>query len=271
MGIAEILILLSVGFVAGSLGGLLGIGGSVIMIPATAILLGWPFHLAQAVAMTVNPAVAVSATIKHQKNNNVSWKTTTYVLPISIACICFAAWFSNQIQSHWLEFFFGIFLIWVFWDQVKSIVSKPETSEVTSNASIPKCAIIGGVTGTTAGLLGIGGGLIQVPLLNKLCGLPMKIAIGTSCSIMFITAIFGATAKDASLSQCVNEEGVSLGLTAADAIIKSMWLIPGALIGGWVGAWLTTKFPVKMIRVVFGILVAIASVKMIASSYPDLF
>ena len=69
----EILLLLSVGLVAGGLGGLLGIGGSVIMIPAMAILLGWDFHLAQAVAMTVNPAVALSATLKHQRNGNVSW------------------------------------------------------------------------------------------------------------------------------------------------------------------------------------------------------
>ena len=120
----EIVILLLVGFVAGSLGGLLGIGGSVIMIPATAIILGWPFHLAQAVAMTVNPAVALSASIKHQKNQNISWWTHATVLPTAIGCICVAAWYSNQIQSYWLELLFGIFLIWVLWDQIQALKSR---------------------------------------------------------------------------------------------------------------------------------------------------
>ena len=80
----EILILLSVGLVAGGIGGLLGIGGSVIMIPAMVVLLGWDFHLAQAIAMTVNPAVALSATIKHQRNKNISWESTKYVLPLAL-------------------------------------------------------------------------------------------------------------------------------------------------------------------------------------------
>ena len=270
MEFVDILILLTVGFVAGSLGGLLGIGGSVIMIPATAILLGWPFHLAQAVAMTVNPAVALSATMKQQKNKNVSWRTTKYVLPVALICICVAAWLSNQVNGYWLEFFFGIFLIFVFWDQFRSIIGKKESQETTSKQTITRCSVTGGVTGTAAGLLGIGGGLIQVPLLNRLCGLPMKLAIGTSSSIMFITAIFGATVKDLSLTQCVDENGVSLGLDAFNAIIFAFWLFPGALLGGWAGAWLSNKLPVKIIRAVFAILVALASFKMIAGAYPSL-
>ncbi len=267
----EIVILLSVGFVAGTLGGLLGIGGSVIMIPATALLLGWPFHLAQAVAMTVNPAVAVSATYKHQKNNNVSWQTTKVVLPVALICICIAAWFSNQIPSHYLELLFGVFLIWVFIDQCKSVLGRTEPDvHPEGTPSLTRSSVTGGSTGTMAGLLGIGGGLIQVPLLNRVCGLPMKVAIGTSSSVMFITAIFGATVKDLSLPNCVDASGESLGLTALDALLKALWLIPGAIVGGFVGAWLTNLLPVKLIRIVFGLLVALASVKLISDAFNDL-
>ena len=271
MEIVDIAILLSVGFVAGALGGLLGIGGSVIMIPATALFLGWPFHLAQAVAMTVNPAVAISATVKHQKNKNVSWHTTKVVLPVALVCICIAAWFSNQVSGHYLELLFGLFLIWVFIDQCKAIFGKREVqSHPEGSLSTFRSSLTGGATGTMAGLLGIGGGLIQVPLLNRLCGLPMKIAIGTSSSIMFITALFGATVKDLSLSSCVDANGESLGLTAMDAVLKALWLIPGALAGGFVGAWFTNKLPVKFIRIVFGMLVATASVKMLIDAFKEL-
>lgn len=267
----EIIFLLGLGVVAGILGGLLGIGGSVIMIPALSIILGWQFHLAQAVAMTVNPAVAASAAIKHHRNHNVSWTAVKRVLPLSIVCIGIAAWLSNSIDGAWLELSFGCFLIWVLWDQVAYLVGKSPHDEDEPSTSMTRCGLTGGVTGTTAGFLGIGGGLIQVPLLNTLCKIPMKKAIGTSSAIMFVTAIIGAAVKDVSLVNSVNEFGESNGIHAIDAIVNSAWLLPGALLGGWIGAKLTNALPVKSIRIAFAILVVLAAGKMLTSASSTLF
>ena len=267
----EILFLFGLGIIAGTLGGLLGIGGSVIMIPALSIILGWQFHLAQAVAMTVNPAVAVSATTKHHRNQNVSWTAVRRVLPLSIVCICIATWLSNSIDAAWLEMSFGCFLIWVLWDQIACLAGKTTHNGDEPKETITRCGMTGGVTGLTAGFLGIGGGLIQVPLLNTLCKIPMKKAIGTSSAIMFVTAVIGAAVKDASLVNSVNEVGESNGLHAMDALIKSAWLIPGALIGGWSGAKLTNALPVKQIRIAFAVLVVLAAIKMLTSASSALF
>jgi len=253
----EVLVLLSVGLIAGCLGGLLGIGGSVIMIPAMVMLLGWDFHLAQAIAMTVNPAVAISSAIKHQRNHNISWQTTKYVLPIAVVCICIAAWLSNSIPSGWLELSFGLFLLWVLWDQLSCLTGRTAPIVIDSKQTPVRGAITGSVTGTTAGLLGIGGGLIQVPLLNRLCGLNIKHAIGTSASIMFVTAICGAVVKDISLPSETN--GVH------ELFTRVGWLIPGAIIGGWFGAVLTNVLSVTYIRIVFAVLVLLAAYKMIIS------
>jgi len=251
----DILVLLSVGLIAGVLGGLLGIGGSIIMIPAMALILKWDFHLAQAIAMTVNPVVALSATIKHQRNKNISWRSTAYVLPVAIICICVAAWLSNTIPSRWLEFSFGLFLLWVLWDQISCLIGRTSPIIRDSKQTPIRGAITGGATGTIAGLLGIGGGLVQVPLLNRLCGLQMKHAIGTSSSIMFLTAIFGATVKDMSLP--ADTPGL------AELFSRAVWLVPGAIVGGWCGAVLTNILPIKYIRLIFAILVLFASYKMI--------
>ncbi len=267
----EILFLFGLGIIAGTLGGLLGIGGSVIMIPALSIILGWQFHLAQAVAMTVNPAVAASASVKHHRNNNVSWTAVRRVLPLSIFCICIASWLSNSINGAWLELSFGCFLIWVLWDQVACLLGKAAHNGNGPKETMTRCSATGGMTGLTAGFLGIGGGLIQVPLLNTLCKIPMKKAIGTSSAIMFVTAIIGAAVKDASLVNSVNEAGESNGLHAMGAVIKSAWLIPGALIGGWIGAKLTNDLPVKQIRIAFAVLVTLAAIKMLASASSTLF
>lgn len=259
----EILLLLGVGLVAGGLGGLLGIGGSVIMIPAMVMLLGWDFHLAQAIAMTVNPTVALSSAIKHQRNKNISWQSTKYVLPIAVVCICIAAWLSNTIPSSWLELSFGLFLIWVLWDQISCLTGRTATIVRDSKQTPIRCAITGSVTGTTAGLLGIGGGLIQVPLLNRLCGLNIKHAIGTSASIMFITAICGAIVKDFSLP--ADTQGLH------ELFTRAVWLVPGAIVGGWFGAVLTNILSVTYIRIVFAILVLLASYKLIVSGGGSIF
>ncbi len=260
----EMLLLLVLGLAAGTLGGLLGIGGSVIMIPALLFFIpDMTIHLAQAIAMSVNPAVAISSAIKHHKNKNVSKEVVWKVLPLSLICIAIAAWFSNSISGEWLEFAFATFLIWVLWDQVSCILGKSKNASNQKPPSMLRFSATGGITGTMAGLLGIGGGLIQVPLLNRLCKLPIKRAIGTSSAIMFVTAILGATVKDVSLQNADHN--------ALRALLHTAQIIPGALVGGWIGAKLTTVLPSKAIRVVFAFLVILAAYKLFSGSIPTLF
>ncbi len=78
-----------------------------------------------------------------------------------------------------------------------------------------------------------------------------------------MTAVIGATIKDVSL-QYSGGSGVS-------AILQAAQIIPGALIGGWIGAKLTHALPSKTIRFVFGILVVLACYKLFSSSIPILF
>jgi hypothetical protein len=220
-------------------------------------------HLAQAIAMSVNPAVAISSSAKHHRNNNISWYSVWRVIPLSVIFISVAAWFSNSIDGAWLEFAFALFLIWVFWDQIRCLIGKPPLEDQTTESTGIRYGLTGGITGTISGLLGIGGGLIQVPLLNRLCKLPIKKAIGTSSAIMFMTAIIGATIKDISLQHS--------GESGFNAILQAAQIIPGALVGGWIGAKLTRVLPSKTIRAVFGVLVVLACYKLFSSSIPILF
>lgn len=264
----HVVVLLFLGLGAGTFGGLLGIGGSVIMIPVLGFVLGWPFHLAQAAAMTVNPAVALTAAIRHRRAANISMQAVKRVLPMSIVCISVAAWLSNQLEAAYLEAGFGLFLVWVFWDQLSALRTHQQEQEMqkneNSNTTWPRASITGGLSGTASGLLGIGGGLIRVPLLNRVCKLPLRKAIGSSSAIMFFTAIIGATVKDVSLTEIISESGTPMH--AGHVVIGALLLIPGALVGGWLGAKLSGAIPVKAIRSVFALLVAWAAFKMFYSS-----
>ena len=63
----EMLILMAIGLCAGLLGGLLGIGGSVVMIPAMSVIFGPAQHLYQGAAMIVNFFVVIPAVIQHRR------------------------------------------------------------------------------------------------------------------------------------------------------------------------------------------------------------
>ena len=81
---------------------------------------------------------------------------------------------------------------------------------------------------------------------------------------MFFTAIVGATVKDISLSEIIATSDTDMNV--GHAIIGALLLVPGALMGGWVGAKLSTAIPIKAIRIVFALLVAWAAFKMFYSS-----
>src|SRR5688572_28197902 len=70
----EIISLLALGLVAGALGGMLGIGGSIIMIPVLTLLLHRNHHVSQAVAMIVNVFVSFPAVWQHHRADAVRWK-----------------------------------------------------------------------------------------------------------------------------------------------------------------------------------------------------
>ena len=163
---------------------------------------------------------------------------------------------------------FGLFLIWVLWDQISALrphqLEKEMQQGENSNTTWPRASITGGISGTAAGLLGIGGGLIQVPLLNRVCRLPLRKAIGSSSAIMFFTAIIGATVKDVSLPDIISDSGTDMH--TSHVVIGALLLVPGALAGGWLGAKLSGAISVKAIRSVFALLVAWAAFKMFYSS-----
>ena len=86
-----------IGMVAGTLGGLLGVGGSVVMIPALALLFGTGKnqHLYQAAAMTANIAVALPAAARHRKAGALRPQVLRWMLPIALISIVLGVLASN--------------------------------------------------------------------------------------------------------------------------------------------------------------------------------
>ena len=109
--------------------------------------------------------------------------------------------------------------------------------------------LMGLVAGFASKLLGIGGGVIAVPVLLFFFALPMDKAIGTSLAFIFPVAFVGAT-RDA-------YKGF---VDYRIALIA----IPFGIVGVFLGGWAESRIETRTLKVIFGILMIVVGLKMVA-------
>jgi uncharacterized membrane protein YfcA len=262
MEFPEVLLLLVIGLLAGTLGGLLGIGGSIVMIPSLTIVLGPNQHLYQAAAMIVNVFVAVPATLRHRRSGAIRWPVVWRMLPFGILFILVGVGASDRIPHDALKRIFGVFLVYVVAINVVKLVRRDgEPPHGAHRTGWAPTGFVGSVMGFAAGLLGIGGGGIAVPLLQRVCHLPLRQCIGCSAAVMCLTSIVGAVRKNAVLETLSGPGGTPLALS--DSLRIAACLAPTALVGGMAGAWLTNALPLRWIRMAFILLLLWAAGRML--------
>ncbi|HET9316194.1 MAG TPA: sulfite exporter TauE/SafE family protein, partial [Vicinamibacteria bacterium] len=103
------------------------------------------------------------------------------------------------------------------------------------------------VAGAVSGLLGLGGGIIKVPVLNTFCGIPIRVAAATS------TFMIGVTAA-ASAFLYFSRGDVALGLTAAVCL--------GALPGSLLGARLSDRVRARSLKLLMAVVLLVVAVRM---------
>jgi uncharacterized protein len=256
-----VVIILLVGLAAGVLGGLLGIGGSIIMIPAISILLSGEErvdqHLVQAAAMVVNVAVALPAALRHHKAGAVRIDVAKWMLPIALVTILLGVYLSDLFPADRLKVVFAAFLGYVAivngWKLIKGSDKKPDTTEVTK-LHPARVGTVASLMGLSAGLLGIGGGVIAVPAMQLFLRLPLRQCIATTAAVMCLSSPLGAAFKLYNLA--THERSAWLALLIA-AI-----LAPTAIIGARAGAKLTHTLPLRVVRGVLTLLLIAASLRM---------
>ncbi len=253
------MVLAVVGLVAGIAGGMLGIGGSVVIIPALAVVFrgkAWDdIHLFQAAAMVVNIAVAIPGAYRHWKARAIPWDFVRIFGPAALLSIGLGVWLSNQFENEPLRLIFASFLVWVVAHTLWKLSRKesdfaPEHARVT----VPRAGAVGVVTGAAAGLLGIGGGIVSVPLAHVACRLPLKRCIAASAVVMVVTSCVGATIKLATLAPHGQRWG--------DALLMALVLAPTAMVGAYFGAGLTHRSSLRTLRLVFCALLIVMAGRM---------
>lgn len=272
-GPAIYVLILLLGLLAGTLGGMLGVGGSVVIIPGLAILFSFNKsaepnqHLFQASAMIVNVVVSVPAMLRHRKAGALVGDALIWMLPAALVFILFGVWVSNLPLFHgadggrWLGRLLAVFMVYVIILNIGKLRMHAHTDAVDDRCITPGRGLgVGAAMGTIAGLLGIGGGAIAVPLQQLLMKLPLRNCIGNSSAIICISAGVGAIYKNATLAQHTTT-GASPFDWRTSLFIAAM-LAPTAWFGARLGAGLTHRLPLRQVRIVFILLMAVAAWKL---------
>jgi uncharacterized membrane protein YfcA len=219
----NIWILAGTGFAAGLLGSMLGVGGGFIIVPVLTLALGLPIQYAigsSLVSIVINACTATSVYIRaHMTNLKLGLLLACTLVPGAVA----GAFLAARLSSPVLTIIFGALMVYVAYFMMprKQRRLTPEQVEAARevhekdhapHAWLDGCyydpsvdqeiayqvhrPAVGMLTGFFAGiissLLGIGGGIINVPVMNQLMKVPLKATIATSSLLLCFTAMTGS-------------------------------------------------------------------------------
>ncbi len=263
--------LLAVGVLAGVLGGALGIGGGLIMIPAMVLILDRAygpnsFHLFKLSALTTAVILSLPAVGQHLRARAVVKDMIPTLITWALVGVAAGVWFSLGLideRTGTLRRAFGLFMLaavaaklWQSRTAAERRFSQPGAACPVPRSRRGFIGLVGGLpAGLIGGLLGVGGGIWAVPAQNYLLRLRLPNAIANSACMVVALAGGGAILQSWAIWHMS-------GVRIADALWLVLWLAPGALLGGWLGGGLTHKLPVAWLRNVFYVILAITGLRL---------
>ncbi|MBG6237236.1 putative membrane protein YfcA [Mycetocola sp. CAN_C7] len=182
--------LVAIGLIAGFLSGLFGVGGGVLIVPALTLLLAFDQRTAAGTSLAAIVPVGIVGVLSYALNGSVDW--------IAAGLLALAAIVGAQIGSHLLNRLPLQVLRWGFIGFLVVVIVSLFLVTPTRDAvidltvwSVLGLLALGLVVGILSGLLGIGGGVVVVPMLIVLFGASDLVARGTSLLMIIPTAISG--------------------------------------------------------------------------------
>lgn len=257
MELAAVAEYLAIGCAGGMLGSMLGLGGSTVVIPLATMLLAPDKQQLQAAAMVSNVAVALSALRRYHAMGAVDWTLARRITPWALVAVLGGVAVSVVVTATPFRLLFALFLLVVAARELHGALTRPDaagagapgasTTPTPPTLAPRQAGAIGAAMGFISGLLGVGGGVVAVPLLRTWARLPVREAAATSVCAMVPLSAVGAITKGATLAwSAPAQPGGTAPLLGAAWI--ALALVPGALLGGSLGASMHKRLPAPVIH-----------------------
>jgi uncharacterized membrane protein YfcA len=206
-----------VGLAAGLLGGLFGVGGGLIIVPGLVNLAGMDRRLAHGTSLAATLPIAAASLVTYVSHGNVDWAVAFF---LAIGAIAGAIVGTTLLQIIPKNLLIVIFVITVLATATRLAISTDSTGRSDLTVAMALLLIVVGLlTGTLAGLLGIGGGVIMVPAMVVILGMAPVVAKGTSVAVIVPTAIMGTIRNRKKSNADIRVAVVVGGFGAVSAVI----------------------------------------------------
>jgi uncharacterized membrane protein YfcA len=270
--------MLIVGIIAGFFGALLGIGGGVIIIPCLTMFFNFGIKEAIAVSIVSVVATSIAGASRYVEQRITNVRLGMFLETATTAGAVSGAFLAVKAPSSFLYILMGILLIYLSVSQLLTrkkeeeklrndlfITKEDEISrklglsnrypdiaegkEVNYTVIRTKSGLIASyLAGLISALLGVGGGIIKVPVMNQLMNVPMKAAVATSKFMIGVTASTGALLY------------LAYGLVNTEAVAP---VAMGVMIGATAGTSVMNKMKAGFIKLIFGLILLYFAYNMI--------
>jgi uncharacterized membrane protein YfcA len=264
------LIVFVAGTVAGSLGALLGLGGGVFLVPFLNLVLNIPITAAAAISLTTVIATSSAVSAGRAGKQLINMRLGMLLEVATAAGSLLGGVTALFLPQSILQKLFGLVavavaVIMLSRLQRRNVILDPAAKpgllggryyEEESGGTItyrvkrlPLAIVASFVAGNMSSLLGIGGGIIKVPVLNAWCGVPLRAAAATSAFMIGVTATAGAV--------IYYGHGQLVPALAAAAVL-------GVQLGSWSGMRFGASAPAKWLKLLMAAMLFIVAMMMFA-------
>lgn len=254
---------------AGGFGSLIGVGGGLIIVPLLTVGLGVPVHGAIAVSLLGVIAISTAASASYLTSGFADRRLGLALLAATALGGIGGGYIAGMLDGRVISAIFGVVLIAVALQMLRgrtahvaevtdeprrmefdwSYIEPTTGREVAYRARhVAPAAGASVVAGALSGLLGVGGGIVNVPTLNVLMGIPIRVATTTS------TYMLGATAAASGVIYFAR--GDVDPLLAAPVVL-------GMSVGARVGARLSHRVPHRALSAMFVVIAGFFAVQML--------
>ena len=245
----EDLLLLPLGLVAGAYGTVIGAGGGFVLVPALLLLYSdKPADELTAISLTVVLLTGISASIAYGRQRRIDYLTAVLLGCATVPGGVLGALAVHGVPRPAFDIVFGALLLtvgaFILRRRDAIAVRQPLTGPgvlrrelaaengATYHYAYPVrhgLGLSGGI-GFFAGLFGIGGGVIQVPMMITLLRIPLPVAVATSTLMLIFVSASAVTVH------------IVGGQLAGENAVIALLLAAGAVPGAQVGAFLARRF-----------------------------
>jgi uncharacterized membrane protein YfcA len=189
MTVLEVALGILIGLVSGVLSGLFGVGGGIVMTPGLQVVMGAAPIVALATPLPVILPTALTGAITYGRAGELDTRAAAWMIGPGVVASIVGALLTSFVDTHLLLVITAALLAY---QAIGIIRGARDRRSRSLEASPAVFAAIGLGAGFVSGLLGIGGGLVIVPMLAGWLGMPLKRALGTSLLAIVALVIPGA-------------------------------------------------------------------------------